>query len=65
MLRDEKSKKISFQVSADNGDIVLKAENGKIILDADSIESMPLVKAKRKVILISEHQIISNLSLRT
>ena len=36
--RDEKSKKISFAVTADNGDIVLKAENGKIILDADSIE---------------------------
>ena len=36
--RDEKSKKISFQLEANNGDIVLKAENGKIILDADSIE---------------------------
>ena len=36
--RDEKSKKISFQLEANNGDIVLKAENGKIILDADGIE---------------------------
>ena len=36
--REEKSKKISFAVVSNNGDIVLKAENGKIILDADSIE---------------------------
>jgi len=36
--RDERSKKISFEIEANNGDIVLKAENGKIILDADSIE---------------------------
>ena len=36
--RDENSKKISFQLEANNGDIVLKAENGKIILDADGIE---------------------------
>ena len=36
--RDEKSKKISLQLEANNGDIVWKAENGKIILDADGIE---------------------------
>ena len=62
--REEKSKKISFAVVSNNVDIVLKAEN-KIILDADSIEFHATGRVKRKVILTSEHQIISNLSLQT
>ena len=46
--RDEKSKKISLQLEANNGDIVLKAENGKIILDADGIEFHATGEGKTK-----------------